>query len=196
MNLLFFGDYVFSGLVILCTNHPKPPKNSPNCVCFCCPFTSPKWFREIHCVIQDTFDHDKGQKSAFSGRRPHWIFEFSPVEFFPFPPGSRPKMLRKLPDFGCRAEKKRRILSRLWLSWFFFRSRVANPFAVHGTSMATLTIWRLRGRLSPPLRAQILKKFKILKFSSEIEIFQASHPPTPYFLWGILKVEIENFKRD
>ena len=31
--------------------------------------------------------------------------------------GNRPKMLRKLPDF--RAEKKRRILSRLWLSWFF-----------------------------------------------------------------------------
>ena len=31
------------------------------------------------------------------------------------------------------------------------------------------------------LRAQSLKKFKILKFSSEIEVFQASHPPNPYF---------------
>ena len=45
------------------------------------------------------------------------------------------------------------------------------------------------------LRAQNLKNFKILKFSSEIEIFKrATHQPL--FLWGILKVEIENFKRD
>ena len=29
---------------------------------------------------QDTFDHDKGQKSAISGLHLHWIFEFSPVD--------------------------------------------------------------------------------------------------------------------
>ena len=36
-------------------------------------------------VFQDKFDHDKGQKSAISGRRLHWrlstgFFAFSPVE--------------------------------------------------------------------------------------------------------------------
>ena len=36
------------------------------------------------CNIQDAFDHDKGQKSAISGRRLHWrlstgFFVFSPV---------------------------------------------------------------------------------------------------------------------
>ena len=34
---------------------------------------------------QDTFNHDKGQKSGISGRRLHWIFFFlfSPVDFSP-----------------------------------------------------------------------------------------------------------------
>ena len=45
------------------------------------------------------------------------------------------------------------------------------------------------------LRAQILKKIKILKFSSELEIFKRATHQTPYFLWGILEVRIENFKR-
>ena len=40
-----------------------------------------------------------------------------------------------------------------------------------------------------------LENFKILKCSSEIN-FQASRPPNPNFVWGILEVEIENFKRD
>ena len=57
------------------------------------------------------------------------------------------------------------------------------------------------------LRAQILKKFKILKFSSELEIFKRATHQTPIFVgnsggqdWkfqAILKFssEIENFKR-
>ena len=45
------------------------------------------------------------------------------------------------------------------------------------------------------LRAQILKKFKILKISSELEIFKRATQKT-LFLWGILEVRIENFKRD
>ena len=40
------------------------------------------------------------------------------------------------------------------------------------------------GKIMVALRAQILKIFKILKFSSEIENSQASHPPTPYFFVG------------
>ena len=52
------------------------------------------------------------------------------------------------------------------------------------------------------LRAQILKKFKILKFSSELEIFKRATHQTPIFcgeFWRSgLKIssEIENFKRD
>ena len=59
----------------------------------------------------------QGQRSAISGRHLHWIF---------FPPGfcvvqwNRTKMWRTLPDFWV--EKKRRILSRLWLLWFFLGS--------------------------------------------------------------------------
>ena len=48
--------------------------------------------------IQDTFDHDKGQESAISVRRLHWIFfEFSPVDFFRFSPGSLCNLVRKWP---------------------------------------------------------------------------------------------------
>ena len=63
-------------------------------------------------IFSDTFDHDKGQKSAISGRRLHWIFfEFSPVDFLRFSPGSLCNLVfgngrktwRILPDF--RAEK-------------------------------------------------------------------------------------------
>ena len=41
-----------------------------------------------------------------------------------------------------------------------------------------------------------LEKIQDLEIFKRDWNFQASHPPTPYFLWGILKVEIENFKRD
>ena len=78
---------------------------------------------------QDAFEHNKGQKSAISGRRLHRIFQnFLQWSFFPFSPGLlcnlvrskeiTPKCGEKLPDF--RPEKKRRIVSRLWLSCFFF----------------------------------------------------------------------------
>ena len=37
--------------------------------------TQKNCFRFIYVIIcQDKFDHDKGQKSAISGRRLHWIF--------------------------------------------------------------------------------------------------------------------------
>ena len=44
----------------------------------------PPFTISIHNVNQDTFDHDKGQKSAISGRRLHWrlstgFFAFSPA---------------------------------------------------------------------------------------------------------------------
>ena len=75
------------------------------------------------------------------------FLEFSPVDFFPFlqvfcltQQGNRPKMCRKLPGF--RAEKKRRILSRLWLSWFF-RSR----FLVSGIWMFHITLVSICGSL-------------------------------------------------
>ena len=70
---------------------------------------------------QDTFDHDKGQKSAISGRRLHWrlstgFFAFSPV-FMCNLVRRVPYNLEKVEKFQWR--KSRQILSRLWLSWFF-----------------------------------------------------------------------------
>ena len=47
---------------------------------------------------QDTFDHDKGQKSVISGEILHWIFEFSPVDLFPFSPGLLRNLVRKSPQ--------------------------------------------------------------------------------------------------
>ena len=70
---------------------------------------------------QDTFDHDKRQKSAISERHLHWIF----LRFFHwicFPLCSlvrkSPQNVEKIARFPDR-RKKRRILSHLWLSWFF-----------------------------------------------------------------------------
>ena len=72
---------------------------------------------KIHCilpllVLQDTFDHDKGQKSVFSGAVSTGFFESSSVDILPVSPGFSvqfskeitPKMWRKLPGF--RTEKK------------------------------------------------------------------------------------------
>ena len=62
--------------------------------------------------IQDTFDHDKGQRSAVSGPSPleflnflHGFLSFL-SRFSAIQEGNRPKVRRKLPDF--RAEKKAR----------------------------------------------------------------------------------------
>ena len=46
-------------------------------------------------VIQDTFDHDKGQKSAISGRRLHWRLS---TGFFAFSPGSLCNLVRRAPQ--------------------------------------------------------------------------------------------------
>ena len=43
---------------------------------------------------QDTFDHDKGQKSAISGRRLHWRLS---TGFFAFSPGSLCNLVRRAP---------------------------------------------------------------------------------------------------
>ena len=48
---------------------------------------------------QDTFDHDKGQKSAISGRHLHWIFlNFLQWIFFPFLQVSLCNLERKWPQ--------------------------------------------------------------------------------------------------
>ena len=66
------------------------------------------------------------------------------------------------------------------------------------------------GRPTPTLRAQRLKKNQDLEIFKRDWKFQASRPPNPYFLWGILNLrdwnfqayrmkfssEIENFNRD
>ena len=69
---------------------------------------------------QDAFDHDKGQKSAISGHRLHWIifclWIFSSGSFHSSPGsllGNRHKAWRK--SRGFRPERKGRVLSRLWL---------------------------------------------------------------------------------
>ena len=72
---------------------------------------------------QDKFDHDKGQKSPISGRRLHWrLF----AGFFAFSPVFMCNLVRRAPlksgesSEKCRQwRKSRKILSRLWLSWFF-----------------------------------------------------------------------------
>ena len=43
---------------------------------------------------QDTFDHDRGQKSAISGRRLHWRLS---TGFFAFSPGSLCNLVRRDP---------------------------------------------------------------------------------------------------
>ena len=45
-------------------------------------------------IYQDTFDHDKGQKSAISGRRLHWRLS---TGFFAFSPGSLCNLVSRAP---------------------------------------------------------------------------------------------------
>ena len=45
--------------------------------------------------FQDTFDHDKGQKSAISGRRLHWRLS---TGFIAFSPGSLCNLVRRAPQ--------------------------------------------------------------------------------------------------
>ena len=78
---------------------------------------------------QDTFDHDKGQKSVISGN----CSEFPPVDF-PFPPGFLLCSLVGLcPKSGencpiSRRRKRRSMLPRLWLSWFFGPEKIHHHF--------------------------------------------------------------------
>ena len=72
---------------------------------------------------QVAFDHDKGQKSAISGNFLHWIFEVPPVDF-PLSPRSSVQFSKEIAakcgeDSPISVRRMRRILSRLWLSWFF-----------------------------------------------------------------------------
>ena len=52
---------------------------------------------ELKRISQDAFDHNKGQKSAISGRRLHWILIFS-SECFPFCPDLLSTLARKSPQ--------------------------------------------------------------------------------------------------
>ena len=57
----------------------------------------PFWSRECENPVrnnQDAFDHDKGQKSAISGRRLHWRLS---TGFFAFSPGSLCNLVRRAP---------------------------------------------------------------------------------------------------
>ena len=55
------------------------------------------WFNCFQFTMyQNAFGHDKGQKSAVSGRRLHWIFCLSFLQFvFPFSPGFLCNLVRK-----------------------------------------------------------------------------------------------------
>ena len=59
----------------------------------------------------------QGQKSAISGRRLQWIFPFRSRFSVQFSKEMAPRCGENCPTSGQR--KKRSILSRLWLSWFF-----------------------------------------------------------------------------
>ena len=56
---------------------------------------SSKEFRTTTAFSQDTFDHDKEQKSAISGRRLHWRLS---TGFFAFSPGSLCNLVRRAPQ--------------------------------------------------------------------------------------------------
>ena len=59
------------------------------------PFSSLLFFLDFFFSdVQDTFDHDKGQKSAISGRRLHWRLS---TGFFAFSPGSLCNLVRRAP---------------------------------------------------------------------------------------------------
>ena len=53
-------------------------------------------------LCQDTFDHDKGQKSAILGRRLHWRLS---TGFFAFSPGSLCNLVRGAPQNLESSEK-------------------------------------------------------------------------------------------
>ena len=96
---------------------------------------------------QGTFDHDKGQKSAISGAVSTGLFEVSPVDCFPFSPGLLCNLVRKWPQnvekIAPGRRTKRRILSRLWLSWFFRSSwRAIFFFGFLHLRGACLALWK------------------------------------------------------
>ena len=75
-------------------------------------------------LSQDTFDHDKGQNLQFWGAVSwtfwsflRWIFPFFSRFTVQFSKEMAPKCGENCPLSGRR--EKCRILSRLWLSWFF-----------------------------------------------------------------------------
>ena len=81
--------------------------------------------------FQDKFDHDKGQKSAISGRRPRWrlstgVFAFSPV-FMCNLVRRAPQNLEKVAKIQWR--KSRQILSRLWQTVMVFSVLIFVPFS-------------------------------------------------------------------
>ena len=61
------------------------------------PFCTETNCEETHVLsYQDAFDHDKGQKSAISGKFLHWIFlNFRQWNFSFFAPGSLCNLVRK-----------------------------------------------------------------------------------------------------
>ena len=68
-------------------NHPfiKPP--------FCFLSSFQHWF-----FIQDTFEHDRGQKSAILARRLHCMSYIFSNGFYPFSPGGMCNLVRKWPE--------------------------------------------------------------------------------------------------
>ena len=73
---------------------------------------------------QDTFNHDKQQKSAILVKFLHWILSIFSRDFFLFSSASfLCSLARKSGESGknVRQRKSRKIFSRLWPSWFFFK---------------------------------------------------------------------------
>ena len=87
------------------------------------------WFRLQHPnsfrinIAQDASNHDRGQKSAISGKFLHWIFWIFSSGFLPFSPGCRCNWVRQRPQPKCgeNCEEKRRILSRSGCHVFWYR---------------------------------------------------------------------------
>ena len=124
--------------------------------------------------------------------------------FFPYDRVLREGFQRNEPSWHSVAQRPTQVPHLLRRAWSDFkcchwRAWLGRSLRNQHKESSSRRKRRCSSRARKPQRAQRSNKFEI---SSEIENFErdwnfwASHPPRPYFLWGIRHVEIEIFERD
>ena len=103
--------------------HPHPRNLlhalSFNNMCFAlCEFLQLSFAEGAWQIFQGMFDHDKGQKSAISGRRLHWIFGIFSSRCFSFFSRFYVQFSKEI-ALKCGENGPISGRTRLWLSWFF-----------------------------------------------------------------------------